>query len=144
MSNLYSFKGQYPRGLPFRIITSRGTTRTDPTTFTYEDLLDAGYSLVENPPVVNSSNEKLKWDSESFSWQVVLKTKEELEIETESISASVREYRNKLLNQSDWTQVLDAPVDRERWAVYRQSLRDITRSLNFPDSVEWPVPPNKE
>ena len=31
----------------------------------------------------------------------------------------LREHRNKLLAQSDWTQVADAPVDKAAWATYR-------------------------
>ena len=40
----------------------------------------------------------------------------------------MRLHRGRLLKDSDWTQVSDAPVDREAWATYRQALRD------FPDS----------
>jgi hypothetical protein len=57
-------------------------------------------------------------------------------------AADVREKRNQLLAESDWTQVLDAPVNRELWAVYRQELRDITSQQGFPTDVVWPVKPN--
>ena len=51
-----------------------------------------------------------------------------------------REYRNQLLTASDWTQLPDAPVNQEAWAVYRQALRDLTDHVNFPnlDADDWP------
>ena len=51
----------------------------------------------------------------------------------------VRGHRDRLLAQSDWTQVADAPVDKTAWAIYRQSLRDIPEQEGFPNEVTWPV-----
>jgi hypothetical protein len=53
----------------------------------------------------------------------------------------VRQQRNRLLAESDWTQVPDAPVDAAAWATYRQALRDITDAEN-PFDVQWPSAPN--
>lgn len=53
----------------------------------------------------------------------------------------IRAQRNNLLDASDWTQVLDAPVDRAAWAVYRQALREITIQAGFPANVIWPLKP---
>ena len=50
---------------------------------------------------------------------------------------SVRNSRDQLLKDSDWTQVADAPVDKQVWATYRQSLRDITAQSGFPWEVTW-------
>lgn len=55
------------------------------------------------------------------------------------MSASVRAERKRLLQESDWTQLPDAPVDQARWAVYRQALRDITAQPGFPNNVTWPT-----
>ena len=55
--------------------------------------------------------------------------------------SSVRQQRNSLLTASDWTQVADAPVDQQAWAVYRQELRDVTSQETFPFEVTWPVAP---
>lgn len=60
--------------------------------------------------------------------------------DTEQAKA-VRTSRNQLLNESDWTQVADAPVDKAVWATYRQALRDISTQTGFPWNVEWPVKP---
>ena len=54
---------------------------------------------------------------------------------------AVRTDRNKRLNDTDWTQVADAPVDKAAWATYRQALRDITAQQGFPWEVVWPEQP---
>lgn len=59
----------------------------------------------------------------------------------EAFAASVREDRNARLAACDWTQVADAPVDRDVWAAYRQALRDITEQPDFPMFVQWPERP---
>ena len=60
---------------------------------------------------------------------------------SEEVASSVRIERDKLLTQSDWTQVADAPVDQAAWATYRQALRDIPQQAGFPYSVTWPTKP---
>jgi hypothetical protein len=73
--------------------------------------------------------------------------KSEIEIQTyyDSIrlaeETKVRTQRNQLLKDSDWTQVADAPVDKEAWATYRQALRDIPSQVGFPTNVIFPTPP---
>lgn len=54
---------------------------------------------------------------------------------------SVREQRNKLLADTDWTQVADAPVDKAAWSTYRQALRDVSAQDGFPWNVTWPDAP---
>lgn len=56
----------------------------------------------------------------------------------------MRRIRNRLLTESDWTQMPDAPLDdetRAAWAVYRQALRDIPQTTDEPDDVIWPAQP---
>lgn len=63
----------------------------------------------------------------------------------ETIKKAWRELRlsrRRLLSNSDWTQVPDAPVDSAAWAVYRQQLRDLPANTTDPRTVEWPVPPS--
>lgn len=55
----------------------------------------------------------------------------------------VRADRDNALRATDWTQMADAPLgpaQRSSWALYRQALRDMPSSPQFPD-VPWPVPP---
>lgn len=56
--------------------------------------------------------------------------------------AGVKEQRNVLLKESDWTQLPDVPLTtKEAWAAYRQQLRDITGQPD-PFNITWPTPPN--
>jgi hypothetical protein len=54
---------------------------------------------------------------------------------------SVRDSRNKLLSDCDWTQVVDSPVNKEAWATYRQALRDLPDQAGFPFDVVYPDAP---
>ena len=74
-------------------------------------------------------------------WQVSPATPQEIEERVALQSSIVRANRNGLLSQSDWTQVADAPVDKDAWATYRQELRDVSSQSGFPFSVVWPVQP---
>lgn len=50
--------------------------------------------------------------------------------------------RARLLNESDWTQLPDVPLEtKSAWADYRQALRDITEQPGFPKNVVWPEKP---
>lgn len=53
----------------------------------------------------------------------------------------MRNYRNRLLAQSDWTQLADAPVDREAWATYRQALRDFPATWTAGPEADFPDTP---
>jgi len=56
--------------------------------------------------------------------------------------AAIRAERDSYLQQSDWTQLPDVPQEiKDKWAIYRQALRDITKQPTFPDSVVWPAKP---
>jgi hypothetical protein len=59
---------------------------------------------------------------------------------TERAMAELRTQRNRLLADSDFSQLPDAPVNRDEWATYRQSLRDLP--ANTPD-INNPVYPIK-
>ena len=56
-------------------------------------------------------------------------------------AAEVRTERDAKLTESDWTQVVDAPVDQVAWATYRQALRDIPEQAGFPNTINWPTEP---
>lgn len=59
-------------------------------------------------------------------------------------AALARAERNARLSASDWTQLADAPVDREVWAAYRQALRDVPQQEGFPMNFVWPEPPQAQ
>ena len=57
-----------------------------------------------------------------------------------------RTTRNKLLADSDWTQMNDSPLsneDKTSWATYRQELRDLSDLDAWPNLADddWPVEP---
>ena len=58
---LYSFRQQRPAPLPFRIRLSNGFTRNDPTSFTTEEIIDAGYVGPYTEPAYNAATEQLLW-----------------------------------------------------------------------------------
>jgi hypothetical protein len=53
----------------------------------------------------------------------------------------IKLWRNAALAASDWTQTLDAPVDKKAWATYRQALRDLPAQGGIADAAEFPVAP---
>lgn len=63
---LYSFKGLRPAPLPFRIALTNGFTRTDPATFTAEEIASAGYTGPFTEPSYNPETEFLEWVNGSY------------------------------------------------------------------------------
>lgn len=60
---------------------------------------------------------------------------------TDSEWLVVRAKRDKLLSESDWTQMPDVSIPtKEVWALYRQALRNITQQPD-PFNIVWPVAP---
>ena len=58
---------------------------------------------------------------------------------------ALRSLRDKLLTQSDWTQMPDHPMPGDRraaWAEYRQTLRDLPANTADPKNPTWPIPPS--
>jgi hypothetical protein len=53
----------------------------------------------------------------------------------------IKLWRNAQLSISDWTQLSDAPVNKEAWAIYRQALRDLPAQGGLADAAEFPVAP---
>lgn len=117
-----------------------------------EDLV-GNYNIVSvevpNQIEYDSSKEKLSL-SEPFvengiwkrTWNKILLSESEiLSISTQKES-EVREERNLLLSQSDWTQCRDVNLSNDiEWVEYRQKLRDITNQPEFPHTVTWPKKP---
>ena len=61
-------------------------------------------------------------------------------------AARHRTTRNKLLADSDWTQMNDSPLaneDKTAWAVYRSELRNLPDDAAWPNlsDEDWPVAP---
>ncbi|NDB57024.1 hypothetical protein EB001_01005 [bacterium] len=54
----------------------------------------------------------------------------------------IRNLRNKLLLESDWTQANDQPIKiKSKWTQYREDLRNIPNKFNDPREVIFPKKP---
>lgn len=132
---LYSYKGARPTLLPNRIKLSDGFTKTDKSTFTPEEILDAGWIEVENPPVANYPN-KLDWNSQTLQWVVRPPNSAETAIRWKEIQD---ECERKLF-ETDYKVIkaveLGIPLD-SNMTQYRQELRDLYNNVNNVDP--WAV-----
>lgn len=95
------------------------------------------YHATSEGRVPFTKEEEEKWDAMEAEWLVGA---------DDRAGVNVREIRNILLSESDWTQVSDVPMaswDKEKWLEYRQALRDITDHENFPylNEDDWPTKP---
>jgi hypothetical protein len=133
---LYSFQGQEPQPLPEKIRFSDGSTRTDASTFTDEDLVNAGFSGPYAIPSFDQEYQKLIWNSDTLSFVVE-------DISDDEIWDRVRKERNRLLKESDWVMAVDAPesLNFHEWEMYRQILRDLPSLYEHPKDVIWPDSP---
>lgn len=120
---------------------SDGNTRTDPSTFIQEDIVDAGYIEVNEPPVITNS-QVLSWSSQLIDWIVRDKTPEELEAE---LSAAKNERLSYITQcREDSFNVLTANWDNDTWDA-RET--DSTRVANVLTMIEQanqqgiPTPP---
>ena len=53
----------------------------------------------------------------------------------------MRTIRNRLLSESDWTQLPDAQCDKVAWATYRQALRDFPATWEPAETANFPEMP---
>lgn len=60
----------------------------------------------------------------------------------ETVAERIRRARNTLLAETDWSQAVDVPqAIKDKWAPYRQALRDVPQQAGFPDNIQWPNKP---
>jgi hypothetical protein len=75
------------------------------------------------------------------NWIQTNASQNEIDYRLENQWFIIRDIRNQLLSECDWTQLFDISSETKAiWAQYRQSLRDITSQTN-PFSITWPVKP---
>ena len=74
--------------------------------------------------------------------QVEPLSEEELQTNINHQAGKLRNQRNAMLAQCDWTQGKDIPdTISGPWAIYRQALRDVTDQPGFPSTITWPELP---
>jgi hypothetical protein len=99
-----------------------------------QDLLELGRKYASNTPVPEDL--------------LNLSDKDILQMEVDCQINVIREKRNKLLKDSDWTQMVsDNSLSEDKklkWKIYRENLRNITDSIcTVSDalSIVWPIIP---
>jgi hypothetical protein len=103
---------------------------------------------LEGPPEPNKTKKtELSVRQENQTWVAFWEeyplSDAELEFAKTQKETVVRQERDGRLRESDWTQLLDSPVDKTQWATYRESLRQVPQQQGFPWKVVWPKPPKK-
>jgi hypothetical protein len=139
MTTLYSYQGQEPQELPDRILLSDGRKRTDVSTFTEEEIEDAGFTGPYTIPSIDIESQIRRWDSQSLKYVVE-------DIPEEELWKKFREERNRRLSETDWvmsSDIRNAPNNEpiRKWELYRQRLRDLTSITENPKFVLWPPLP---
>jgi len=110
---------------------------------TLDWIAEQGYYVITVWKPYNHATEKLVqaaphlYDGMCCTVNVEPLTQEELDQRVETQWQVVRNQRNQILKDSDWTQLTDSPVDKAVWATYRQELRDITTQPD-PFNITWP------
>lgn len=67
---------------------------------------------------------------------------EQVQPDPNSAWIALRQNRNHLLAESDWTVLGDSPTPTAAWKVYRQALRDLPANTTDPFQPVWPTPPS--
>lgn len=147
----YSFQNNYPvpkSEIPNRLRMPDGTTRTivGDSIFTEEELNQAGWILVNDPPFYDSNRSRLTWgitEDESYGWVI-----EEIpEIEK---AIEVRKSRDARMHNFAWR--IDRHLREKRLGLvptddideldtYMQRLADIPEQPGFPWEINWPQEP---
>jgi len=129
-------------------------------TFTVFSVTDPVYTNAENTGIdtkvkFNEFDEVLPfhataWDTEAHGQQIYNDLKAgrygpitPYTFDENKSAMNIRAERNMKISATDWTQGADVPDQtKQKWASYRQALRDVTSQSTFPISVTWPTPPN--
>jgi len=94
--------------------------------------------LVEVEPYIDSAT------GNCYSVQLQTLSSADIAAEREEKIVNQKLARNTALEDSDWTQLTDAPLTSSKkteWATYRQSLRDLPEHSDWPD-VDLPNVPD--
>lgn len=91
------------------------------------------HHMTAEGPVSFTPEEEAEWDAQEAAWVAEAPARK---------AAEVRKDRDAKLAQTDWTQAADVPqATKDKWAPYRQALRDVPQQAGFPDNIQWPIKP---
>ena len=135
---------------PYDIITLRKShpNVSFPVNLTNEVLAEWGMYEVTPNPKPNDYTKNITEGTPVLTdgiyyqnWIQTDSSQSEIDYRIENQWFIIREIRNELLAECDWTQLADIPTEtKELWTSYRTQLRDITSQPN-PFSINWPVKP---
>ena len=119
-----------------------------PASLTNEQLLEWDMYEVE---FVSAPNDHTKDISEGIpvlsegkyyqNWIQTNASESEIQKRVEDKWIEIRDIRNELLSECDWTQLSDISIEtKNMWSNYRQELRDITNQSS-PFNINWPDKP---
>ena len=119
----------------------------------------ANYAIIENQTITNV----VEWDGDTNNWSppdgsiAILLDTTNIGIGDSYVGGNfvktdiyttaerwqgLRNMRNALLAQTDWTQLEDIPVGiKSSYQKYRQELRDLPANISEPRNVIWPEQP---
>jgi hypothetical protein len=78
-----------------------------------------------------TAEEEAQRDAEEAAWIAGANDRKAVEVRAE---------RSAKLAATDWTQGADTPqATKDKYAPYRQALRDVPAQAGFPNTVVWPT-----
>lgn len=93
----------------------------------------ARHHMKAEGPVPFTPEEEAEWDAREAAWAAGRSARE---------AERVRQKRDEQLAKTDWTQMPDAPqATKDKYAPYRQALRDVPQQPGFPENIQWPAKP---
>lgn len=139
---------------PFRLKDGNGKSYTHENAFNNRAKL--GWVDVSSPPPIHVEKENLNW--ENGEWVVTPKSAEELDEPNKKMWVDIRNRRNHILLETDWSQI---PISNTEFglaygntviqiisantnldfAIYRQELRDLPDTTSNAYAVVWPTYP---
>jgi len=119
-----------------------------PAELTNESLIEWDMYVVNPTPMPNDYTKNITEGTPVLTngiyyqnWIQTDASQSEIDYRLENQWFIIRQTRNELLAECDWTQLADVSAETKLiWSEYRQSLRDITSQPN-PFSITWPVKP---
>lgn len=145
---LYTKDGCIPTTLPNMLYLPDGSVRTDPSTFTQEEIAEAGWVVAPERPDGDSFDyrtHKVFWNTETSEYEIAPLPEDEIARTIELAWRGIRSERQVMLDNTDFIVVKSLergePVPTE-WVNYRQALRDITDTDSDPRDIVFPTQPS--
>lgn len=136
MSLVYK-QGKKPTKPPFRITLSDGTNRTDPSSFTEEELIDAGFNIAPAKPRVIPLGMSIDWDIENERWIAVGEYQKS--IEANDWYFVNKETLDVLLEESNFVKMrlIESSADLSEFDAHIDALNNVDLFQN-PYNIVWP------